>query len=51
MSQVIREPVFAICENKGSDQLRDYPAADQRLCFHYIESTTPLLPKSEILSL
>ena len=24
---------------------------DQRLCFHYLDSTTPLLPKSEILSI
>ena len=25
--------------------------ADQRLCFHYIDSTIPLLPKSKISSL
>ena len=42
---------FCMCENKGTDQLRDYCAADQRLCFRYIESTIRLLPKSEISSL
>ena len=26
-----------------------YRAADQRLCFHYIDSTIPLPPKSEML--
>ena len=26
-------------------------AADQRLCFHYIKTTIPLLPKTEISSL
>ena len=38
-------------ENKGADQLRsDHVVADQRLCFRYIDSTIPLLPKSEIPS-
>ena len=39
--------------NKGKDQLCGNHAADQPLCFPYIESTTciPLLPKSEISSL
>ena len=26
-------------------------AVDQRFCFHYLDSTIPLLPKSEILSI
>ena len=42
----MREPAFCICQNKGADQLRSNRAADQRLCFCYIESTIPLLPKS-----
>ena len=40
-----------ICENKDADQLRGSREADQRLCFHYMDSTIPLLPKSEISSL
>ena len=47
----MRKPAFGICENKIADQLYGYPTADQRLCFHYIDSTIPLLPKSEISSL
>ena len=46
----MRKPVFCICDNKDSDQLRGKREADQRLCFRYIDSTIPLLPKSEILS-
>ena len=42
---------FCICENKDADQLRGIREADQRLCFRYIDSTIPLLPKSEISSL
>ena len=51
ISKVMRKPDFCICKNKGTDQLRCYHAADQCLCFRYIVSTTPLLSKSEILSL
>ena len=47
----MRKPIFYICENKGSDQLRSNSTADQRLCFRYIDSTIPLLPKSKISSL
>ena len=43
----MRNPAFCICENKDADQLRSNCAADQRLCFHYIDSTIPLLSKSE----
>ena len=46
----MRKPDFCICENKGADQLRSNRAADQHLCFSYIDSTIPLLPKSEIPS-
>ena len=51
MSRVVRKPAFCICENKDTDQLRSNCAADQRLCFRYIDSSTPLLAKSEISSL
>ena len=34
-----------ICENKDADQL-----CGDRFCFHYIDITIPLLPKSEISS-
>ena len=42
---------FCICENKDADQLRGNREADQRLCFRFISSAIPLLPKSEISSL
>ena len=51
MSRVVRKPAFCICENKDADQLRGNREADQRLCFRYIDSTIPLLSKSEISSL
>ena len=47
----MRKPTFCICENKDADQLRGNPEADQRLYFRYIDSTIPLLSKSEISSL
>ena len=46
----MRKTAFRLCENKDADQLRGNREADQRLCFRYIGSTIPLLPKSEILS-
>ena len=45
------KPAFCICEKKDADQLRSNCAADQRLCFRYIDGTVPLLSKSEISSL
>ena len=42
---------FSICEKKDADQLRGNREADQRLCFRYIDSTIPLLPKYKISSL
>ena len=51
MSRVVRKPDKCICVNKDADQLHGNCEADQRLCFHYIDSTIPLLPKSEISSL
>ena len=50
MSLVMRNLAFGICGNKSADQLRSNCAADQRLCFRYMDSTIPLLPKSEISS-
>ena len=44
----MRKPAFCIYEIKGADQLRGNREADQCLCFHYTESTIPLLPKSKI---
>ena len=37
MSNIIRKPAFCKCENKDADQLCGNRAADQRLCFHYID--------------
>ena len=51
LSLVLRKPAFCICENKDADQLRGNREAVQRLCFRYIDSTFPLLPKYKILSL
>ena len=39
LSHVMGKPAFCICENKGADQLRGHHAADQCLCFCYIDST------------
>ena len=50
MSYVMRKPTFCICY-KDADQLRRNRIADQRLCFRYIDSTVPILYKSEISSL
>ena len=46
----VRKPDFSLCKNKGADQLRGNRKADQHLCFHYLDSTIPLLLKSEISS-
>ena len=50
LSRAMRKPTFCICENKDADQLRGNREADQRLSFRYIDSTIPLLSKSEISS-
>ena len=47
----LEKTYFFICGNKSADQLCGYRAADQCICFCYIDSTIPLLPKSEISSL
>ena len=54
LSLVVRKLASCICENKDADQLRGYRGnheADQRLCFLYLDSTIPLLPKYIISSL
>ena len=51
LSRVMRKTTFCICENKDADQLRGNHEADQRLCFHYIDSTIPILSKSKISSI
>ena len=51
MSHIMTKADFFICKNKGPDQLHCNPAADQCLCFRYIDSKIPVLHKSEISSL
>ena len=48
MSQCIRTPTICISENKDADQLCGNRKADQCLCFHYMDSTIPLLSLPEI---
>ena len=43
MSRRMENPTICIGENKGTDQLRGNREAGQRLCFHYTDSTIPLL--------
>ena len=45
------KPALCICKNKDADQLRGNCEADQRLCFCYIASTIPLLPKFKPLAI
>ena len=40
----MRKPPFCICDNKGADQLNGDRAADQQLCFRFIDSMIPFLP-------
>ena len=46
----MRKPDFCLYENKGADQLRSNCEADQRLSFHYTDSTSSLLLKFQISS-
>ena len=48
LSLMVRKQAFCICENQDADQLCGNREADQRLCFRYIDSTIPLLPKYKI---
>ena len=47
MSRFMTKPALCIYESKGAVQLRSNHAADQGLCFRFID-TIPLLPKSKI---
>ena len=40
IGHVMRKLAFCICKNKGTDQLRSNRAADQSLCFCYIDPST-----------
>ena len=51
MSRDVRKTDFCICKHKAADQLCGNRTTAQRLCFRYMDSTIPLLPKSEISSL
>ena len=51
MCRVVRKPTFCRCENKDADQLCGNCEADQRLCFRYLDSTIPLLPKNKVSNL
>ena len=42
---------FLHMRKQDADQLRGNREADQRLCFHYNDGTTPPLPKYGISSL
>ena len=44
------KPTICVCENKDADQLRGNREADQRLCFRYMDSSAPILLKSETSS-
>ena len=46
----MRKPTFYTCKNKDTDRLHSYYEADQRLCFHCMDSTIPLLCKFKISS-
>ena len=48
LSCVMRILMFCVCKKTEADQLRGNGEADHRLCFHYKDSTMPLLSKSEI---
>ena len=50
MSRCTRKPSNCICVNKDADQLRSNCEADQRFYFRHMDSTIPLLLKSEISS-
>ena len=38
----MRKTTICVCENKDAVQLRGNHEADQRFCFHYMDSTIPL---------
>ena len=48
MSRPMGKQTICIGENKGANQLRGNPEADQRLCFRYSDVTVPPLHNSKI---
>ena len=51
LRRVMRKQVYHICKTKDTDQLRSNCAADQHLCFIYMDRAILLLTKSETSSL
>ena len=49
-SRPMGKATICIGENKGADQLRGNREADQRLCFHFSDSTFPPPLNSKISS-
>ena len=47
MIVIMRKPAFAFTKEKHRSAER-YPNSDQHLCLRYIDSTIPLLSKSDI---
>ena len=50
LSRRMGKPTICMGKNKGADQLRSNCEVDQHLCFRYLDTTVPLLLKSEISS-
>ena len=48
MNGIMGKHAFCTWESKGADQLHGSCSTDQHLCFCFIDSTIPVLPKSEI---
>ena len=46
----MRKPAFCICKNKDVDQPHSNCPAEKRICFPYMDSTVPILSRSEISS-
>ena len=46
----MRKLDYCLYENKGAVQLRSNCEADQHLCFRYMDSTIPVLLKSDFTS-
>ena len=51
MSRLMGNPTICIGENKDADQLHGNREADQRLCFHYSDSTIPLPRNFKLLAI
>ena len=51
LSRLLRKPDFFICKNKDIGQLRGNYTADQHICFGFLDTAIPVLPKPEISKL